>query len=258
MLSKKDWKSLAAISGIDADVLAQAISDEQEVKLELPKGEFFTEEKKATLLDNHGKRKYDEGVSKATKDAFEGKSKEDFLKEKVEAALEEAKVEPDKKVSELEKSISKLQQKLVDKEDAFTNLQQAMRQKEERINLQSLFPSLPENVGLSSDEATSLFLLSHEIREDGVYKAGILLKDDREAALSKEQAVQDFIKSKGWDKAPSGRGGGAAGQGGSGSTKPATMQEFEAMLKEKGIHAGSAEAQALLQEAAKESPAILD
>jgi len=253
MLSKEQTDAFAVMLGIEADVLAQAVSDEKEVKLELPKGRFLTSEKEEELLSNHGKRRYDSGIEKATKDAFDSKSKEDFIKEITDAALEEAKVEPNKKVIELEKSISNLQKIVVEKEDAFSNLQQAMQQKESRINLQSLFPSLPENVGLNTDEATSLFLMSHEVKEDGVYKAGVLLKGAHEEALTKEQAVKNFITDKGWDKKPSGRGGGAQSAAG-GVGKIETMEQFESMLKEKGLTVGSMEANALMNEVAKESP----
>ena len=59
MLSKEQMDSIAVMTGIKADVLAKAISDEQEVKLELPEGRFLTKDKEELLLDNHGKKKYD-------------------------------------------------------------------------------------------------------------------------------------------------------------------------------------------------------
>lgn len=250
--------SFAGLLGITADVLAKAISDEQEVEVEIPEGEFLTKEAKETILDNHGKRKYDEGVSKATKDAFDGKSKDDFLKEKIDVALEEAKVEPNKKVQELTNSLETLRGQLTEKDDAFSELQNKMKTKETRLKAQSFIPDLPETTGLSKEEATSLFFMGVEIKEDGIYKNGTLLKDNREAPLTLEQSVKSFVTEKGWDKAPSGRGGGAGNPpNGGNSGLPKTMEEYESAIKEKGFHPGSEEAKSLLAEAAKEAPEIL-
>jgi hypothetical protein len=259
MLSKKSMDALAAMTGIAADVLAKQISDEQEVELELPEGEFLTKEAKETILDNHGKRKYDEGISKATKDAFEGKSKDDFLKEKVDAALEEAKVKPNEKVKELEASLESLRTQLTNEKNAVTELQSKMKAKETRLEAQSFIPDLPETIGLSKAEATSLFFMGAEIKEDGIYRNGTLLKDSLETPLTLEQAVKSFVTEKGWDKtAPAGRGGGSGKPtGGSSSTLPKTLEEYESAIKEKGFHPGSEEAKSLLAEAAKEAPEIL-
>lgn len=258
MLSQKTLDAIAELYGITADVLAQNISDEQEIALDLPEGRFLSSEQEATLLDNHGKSRYDAGVSKATKDAFDGKSKEDFLKEIKSAALEEAKIEPNKKVAELQSSIETLQKQVTDKEDAYSNLETKMKQKELKLGVQALFPTLPDTLGINGAEATSLFLMNHEVKEDGIYKNGTLLKDNLQNPLSQADAVKAFVAEKGWDAAPGGRGGGAGGSGGTEGGKIKTMEAYEAHLKEKGLQVGSAEANALLDEIAKESPEILD
>jgi hypothetical protein len=263
MIPKEQMDSLAEMLGIKADVLAQAISDEQEVKLELPEGRFLTKEKEAILLDNHGKRKYDEGTSKATKDAFEGKSKEDFLsefaKEKVSEALESAKVKPNEKVAELESSLETLRNKLNQKDSEFESLQNTVKVEKTRLEAQSYIPELPETLGLKKSEAANLLLNGIEFKEDGIYKNGNLLKDNMEKPISLEDYVNSSISERGWGKQPTGRGGGSgASGGGSGSSgKPKTIEEYEAVIKEKGLHPGSADAQAILVDAAKENPEIL-
>lgn len=258
MLSKEKMDSLAAMLGIKADVLAKAISDEQEVELELPKGRFLTEEQESKILDNHGKRKYDEGISKATKYAFDGKNKDDFIKEFVDAALEEAKVEPNTKIKDLQDSLKNLQSQLLEKDTKYSQLESSVKVEKTKFKVQSLIPDLPEGLGLNKDEAASLFFMGIEQKEDGIYKNGKLLKDNMENALSLEDAVKSFVTEKGWDKAPSGRGGGAGGGAGKKvANTPKTMEEYENLLKEKGINVGSAEANAILREAAKETPEIL-
>ena len=145
----------------------------------------------------------------------------------------------------------------MEKDTAIDDIQNSVKQKESRYKVQSLFPDLPENTGLTKDEATSLFFMNAEIREDGVYKNGALLKDNLERPISLEDAVTGFVTEKGWNKVPTGRGGGATG-GNPPAGKPKTFEEFEATLKEKGLTLGSAEANALLQEVAKDNPEILD
>lgn len=265
MLSKQDWDALAVISGIKADVLAKAISDEQEVNLEFPKGRYLTKEQEDIILDNHGKRKYDEGISKALKVAFEGKSKEDFLadfsKEKIRAALEEAKVEPNKKIAELNDSLDKLRDQLNDKDAEYEKLQKSIEKEKYILEAQSYIPELSESIGLKKSEAVSLILSGVEKKEDGIYKNGELLKDSYESAISLETFIKDSVEQRGWtNNTPKGRGGGSNSSNDKSSTvsTPKTMQEFEAILQEKGIHAGSAEAQALLNEAAKQTPEILE
>lgn len=264
MLSKQNLDALAVISGIEADVLAKAISDEQEINLDFPEGRFLTKEKENILLDNHGKRKYDEGVSKTLKDVFEGKSKEDFLtdfsKEKIKAALEEAKVEPNKKIADLNDSLDKLRNQLSEKDTEYERLQKSIEKEKYILEAQSYIPELPESLGLKKAEAVSLILSGVEKKDDGIYKNGELLKDSYESAISLESFIKDAVDQRGWsNNNPTGRGGGSNASGSNSTTTstPKTMEEYEAILQEKGFHAGSAEAQALLQEAAKENPEIL-
>lgn len=264
MLSQKTKDAIAAMYGITADELATNISDEQEVELELPEGRFLTSEQEATLLDNHGKNRYDAGVSKATKDAFDGKSKDDFLadyaKEKVTEALEEAKVKPNEKIAELNASLEKLRNDLTEKDTAYETLQNSVQGERKMLEAQSYIPELPESLGLKKAEAAKLLLNGVEIKEDGVYKNGELVKDNMEKAQSLEDFIKESVDQRGWAKVPTGRGGGSGGAGGTGgsTSTPKTMEEYEKVLKDKGYHPGSEEAQALLKEAAKETPGILE
>lgn len=253
MLSKKTMDSLAAMTGISADVLAKAISDEQEKDLELPQGEFLTQDQKDKLLDNHGKRKYDEGVSKANKDAFDGGSKEDFIKGIKDAALEEAKVEPNKKIVELNQSIENLRTKLSEQETKYSSLESSVETERTRLKAQSFIPDLPDNIGLKKAEAAELLLKGVEFKDDGIYKDGNLVKDNMEKALTLEDFIKNSANERGWYEAPKGRGGGSGGSGGGSNGTPKSLEEYESLIKAKGIHPGSEEAQSLLAKAAQEN-----
>lgn len=180
---------------------------------------------------------------------FEGKKPEDFISNFKSKVLSEAKVEPNKKIEELESSLGKLRSQLEEKDSAFSELQTNIEQDKVKFKAQSLIPELSN--GLTRDEATSLFFMKHEIKEDGVYKDGQKLKDNLENPLSLEDSVKSFVQEKGWDsRQPSGRGGGARGEGETTSI-PTNDEEFESYIKEKGWSVGSQEANAVLVEMAK-------
>lgn len=269
MLSKKTMDAIAAIMGIEADVLATAISDEQESDISLPEGRFLKSADEITLLDNHGKRKYDEGKGKGLKEGmealgsitgieFDTSKVDDFVSKYKSSVLEEAKIEPNKKITELQTSIEALQGKIAEKDTAYTQLEGSIKKKEVQLGVQSLIPELPESLGLTKQEATSLFFMTHEIKEDGVYKDGVKLKDELQNDLTKESAVASFVSSRGWASNPSGRGGGAGGSGGTKTGKIQSMEDYESVLKERGLNVGGEEANAILMEAAKENPSLLD
>jgi hypothetical protein len=186
---------------------------------------------------------------------FEGKKPEDFMTNFKKQVLDEAKIEPDKKIGELETSLSNLQGKLTDKETELKDLVNSHKKADAKIKLQSYVPKLSDKLGLGKDDVISLFLKTHEIAEDGsVTKDGKTLKDGVENNLDAKTVISDFVKEKKWDVAPSGGGGGAGGGGGGSSSLPTTTEEYETALKEKGFSIGSTEANALLAEIVKENP----
>ena len=181
---------------------------------------------------------------------FEGKRQEDFINAYKTQILSEAKVEPNKKIDELNSSLEVLRGQLSEKDNAFEQLKTSVEVDKRKFKAQSLIPELPKELGLTKDEATSLYFMKHEIKEDGIYFNGEKQKDNMEKSLSFEDSVKSFVESRGWNKStPTGRGGGA--QGGSNNTLPTSLDEFEGYLKEKGINPGSQEANALLSEVVK-------
>ncbi len=246
MLSKESMDTIAAMIGVEADVLANAFSDEQEVKLDLPKGRFLTAEAEETLLDNHGKRKYDEGKSKASKDAFEGKSREDFLTGFKEEILEEAKIEPNKKLTEKDNALKALQDKyqldIAEKEREIDLFKNNLKSIETNSKVEGLIPELRD--GFTKSDARLLFNSSHEIKEDGVYKSGQLLVDDLQSPIDLKTAINNFITEKNWQKTEA-KGHGGKKTGSSAAT-PKNYEEYQEQLKSKGIKEGSHEAKQIL------------
>ena len=265
MLSQETLDAIAGTLGIEAEVFAKGVTSEDEVTLELPERKVFSISDYDTILDNKGKERYDVGKTAGNEMALKSLSEEvgidtaknasDFVSSYKALILEEAKAEPNQRISELEASVSNLQGVIETKNGEFNALEGKIKTDNQRHKVQGLIPTLPETIGLSKEEATSLFFMGVEVKEDGVYKNGVLQKDNLENPITLEQSVTDFVTARGWNKTPAGRGGGS---GGDGNTKPKTYDEFTAILSEKGLEEGSADANALLVEMAKENPSILD
>lgn len=267
MYNKATIDQIAGALGLNAEEFATGISSEDEQSLTLPSGRFLTSEQVETIKDNHGKTRYDAGAEASRDMLLKDMSKKVGFEESIKDPtkfidtfkaniLKEAKVEPNQKLAEAETSISNLRNKITEMDTDYLKLQSEVTEKEVRFNVKSFIPDIPESLGISKDDATNLFFLANDIKEDGVYKNGVHLKDSLEKPLTVQEAVSSFITDKGWNTKPSGRGGGSGG--GTGGSLPKTMEDYQSTLKERGLSEGSAEANALLTEIAKENPEILD
>ncbi len=253
-------KSLAKLAKVDnVEEFTQALqSEKDESTYDFSNLIVRTKEDDETMKTNL----LDSSKSKIFKDAFEiqiknmkkdlglefeGKKSEDFIDAFKTSILKDAKIEPNKKIEELQTSLGKVQGLLTEKENEIDSLQSSYKQKETKLQAQSYFPTLPESIGLNQAEATSLYFMSHEIKDDGIYKNGERQKDDHEKVFDLKQSIEAFVSEKKWNATPSGRGGGAGKSGGEPNGKPKTIEEYESYIKDKGINPASVEANALLQ-----------
>lgn len=252
MLSQETMDSLAVISGINADVLAQAISDEQEATLELPKGRFLTDENESKLLDNHGKKKYDEGKSKTLKEVFEGKDKDEFLNSFKSSILDEAKLEPNEKLTEKDNAIKALQDSLRGKETEIETFKSTLESTKRQANAMSNMPKLREDLGLRRSEALSIILSDVEQTEDGIVKNGKLLVDEYQSAISLEDFLKNETNERGWiEKKIQGHAG---SQGKQTVTTPKSYNDFLKYCESKNWKEGSYEAKQYLTQIRGKNP----
>lgn len=265
-MNKKLIEAIAGRLNLDVEALTKNLASEEEAEIKIPEGKLYSDEDIETLKNNHGKDRYEAGKTAEREVTYKNLSREagletikdpsEFMKAYQAKILKDAKIEPEAKVKELTSDLEKLQAQIQEKEKAFTDLENSHKSEKTKFTVQSKL-KVPETLGLSQEEATSLFFMNHEVKDDGVYKNGELMKDHLARPIPVEQAAEMFVADKGWNvETPKGRGGGAKGEGG--KTKITTFEEFEKDLEAKGINPNSAEAQAYLQEVAKESPEILD
>jgi len=252
MLSQQTMDSLAVISGIKADVLAQAISDEQETELELPTGVFLTDDQKATLLDNHGKKKYDEGKSKTLKEVFEGKDKDEFLNSFKSTILDEAKLEPNEKLAEKDNAIKALQDLVKQKETEVETFKSTIESTKRQANALSTMPKLRDDLGIKPKEALSIILNGVEQTDEGIVKDGKLLVDELQSPISLESFLNKETNERGWVKKTI-QGHGDKKPGFKGSA-PKTYGEFQKVCESKGWNEGSFEAKQYLKGVKSKNP----
>lgn len=262
-MNKKVLEQIAGTLKLDAEVLAKSLESEDST-LDLPKVYFDSDIE--TIKDNLGKEKYDEGAKASREITMKElsdlagfnervKDKEQFISKFKENILKDSSIEPNKKVEELTNSVTNLQKLLQQKDSEINNVKSEYQQKETRFKVQSLIPDLSEKIGLTKDEATSLFFMNYEIKDDGVYKDGKIVKGELENPLSLEETVNSFVSQKGWNTAepPKGRGGQPSG----GTTpKVSNLDEFNELAASKGYNVGSSQYNALLAETIKENPQL--
>lgn len=269
MYKKEILDQIAGKLGLNAEEFAQGLTSEQEVELTLPNGIFLSDDDKETLLDNHGKARYDAGktageeillkdMSKLAGFDESIKDKSKFLetyKSKVEG---EANIKPNEKVKELETSLETLRGQIAEKDSAYSELQGSLESIKQRSNLLGSLPKIKDDLGLNKDEVLDMYLKSHKIVDGTVEKDGVILKDNLEKPISVNDSLNNFITERGWNFQESGGKQGRGGRGTGGQGAKLSYEDYMSELKEKGLHEGSAEAQSLLKEYAEQNPEILN
>lgn len=245
MLKKEQLDALAKLTGIDN--LAAAITDEKEVEITVPEGAVYSDDNLNTLKANEYKRGQTAGVEIAVKDFkqktgldFQGKTIDGLAKAIEEKTLADAKIEPEKKVKEL-------QDKLATVQATATELQTKLADKDKEVASVKLHTELVKHVPagtlLEPDEVVTLMKAKgYEFKaEDGkvvAYLNGHPVQDK----LANATPVADVIKGFATEKKliatkaepPGGRGGKSDPPGGKGGTYAKASEikaEFEAAGK---------------------------
>ena len=263
---KDDFKKfLTDTLGVDVEALTKAIASEDEVEVSFKSDVTIMDDAALTSLkDDMKKAGYNEGktagVEIAIKNArekygleFEGKTIDNFAESLKTKALNDAKIEPNKKIQDLTDSLSNLQKQyttdIESKESEITRLQSEMKGSKIKATIQGLMPQGIKAV--KPNQFATLIGMEYEFDYDEngnlvAKKNGTILKDKLEKPLPVADILGDFARNNGWvDK--DGRGDGDAG-GGTGSDKFKNMNEVMKHLEESKIDPMSAEGEKIIQE----------
>jgi len=245
MIKKDQIPTLAKFLKIKDTDLEAALTSTEEVELTIPELTVLTPDELKTRDDNQKKNGYNEGKTaslemlvKDTKEKlgleFEGKDPEKLFAAIQKKALDDAKIEPNAKVKELQAAVEKQQATIL----AFESEKQAMQSQIEAVKTDSqllgLFPANRLGV-LNDEEYLTIFKRDYTIAvEDGkqvVKKGGEILRDKTtQAPIAPKDAVTSVFTERNWlDSAAAGQ----QGRGGKNDPPPAGIHlKLSSLTKE--------------------------
>ena len=244
-----------------AEVLQKAIEAKEETQLEFVDGRFVTDselDEVKTKVRNEGKKEgqtigYDFAMKDLKKDfgiEIEGKDRETIVKTVKETILSTAKIEPNKKISELEQSLQNLRNQYDSDLKAKSGEVETYQKKLKEISLfTELQKNVPEVKGLNVNQFVTLAKTEFEFDFDEnngliAKKSGQLIKDKMERPIPVKDILTDFATQNGWF--------GSAGRGGNNQTGQTsefkTMNDVWRHMEQNNINPESAEGQRLLTE----------
>jgi len=260
----KNIDELAKFVKGGADVLQKALTTNEEISLEFNEGSFVSDSDLETLKTNQfelGKKEghtigYDFAMKDFKKDAgleIEGKDRKLILDALQKKIIADAKIEPDKKIQELNTSLENLRSQynadLGAKDSEITNLNGKLR----TIKIDSdLSVRVPDGLnGLNTNQfmmlAKSEFNFDYDDSGNLVAKKGdSILKDKMEKPIPVNEILNDFAIQNNWIT-KNGRGGGNE-QGRNGSSEFKSLNDVYKHMETNKINPMSSEGQKLIDE----------
>lgn len=223
--------------------LLQAIESQEVVKVELPELEVFKKEDYNARIENLKSTFQKQGQDFLIKEAkqkfgleFEGKSI-DTLAEKLRAkALEEAKVEPNEKVKELQSDLEKLRKNLEEKDNLIIQKENEFKQKEtKRLIKDTLLSKMNVETTIPKEDVLTILQSKYEI---DVENDNIIFKQNGEVLKNNttlnpktvDELYAEFLPS--YAKQPT---GGKGEKNETGHRKANSLEMFNEEMQNKGI-----------------------
>lgn len=197
-----------------AEVLQKAMTSEEKVSLELIDGRFVTDSDldsmKASVREEAKKEGQTIGYDFAMKDIkkdfgleIEGKDRKAIIEAARDNILSAAKVEPNKKISELERSLENLRKEFgTEKETWETEKNQYQKKFKDISVMTELERNIPDLKGLKKNQFTTLVKSEYEFDfDDGVLiakKNGTPVKNKMEQNIPVKDILTDYATQNGW------------------------------------------------------------
>jgi hypothetical protein len=244
-LKKEVLKKIAALLKLKEADLETAIKDEKEVDLVIDeKLNTFTEDELKTLKDNEYKTGKEKGVEIAVKEAkeeegleFQGKTIKGLLEAKAKKALADAKLTPDKQVTDLQQKVDNLQTTVKTYEKQIADKDAEVDGIVINSELRKHIPIGEESVFDQDDVIAKMKRSGYDFkRENGKvvpYKDGKVVIDKVSNAREAKDVVTDFMVEKKLITKEAGIGG-----RGDGDRKPAGKVTKMSELKKQFADAG--------------------
>lgn len=262
MIKDETWQELAKRTGLAADKLKEVIASEKEEDIELSSVTILNDDQLNELKETIGKSSAKNGAKtmiemevKALRDkhelSFEGKTIDNLLSAFADKKVSEAKIEPNKKVTDALESIKNLQNTynndigLKDSEIAkLTNRLTEFKTNGELVN------HIPDGLhGIDSRDFLTIAKTKAEFTYDDegslvVMEGGKIKRDKMEKPISPKQWLTDLAIEKKWVES-GGRGGDNSSGGQSGFK---TMNDLFKHMETNKINPLSAAGKKLVEE----------
>lgn len=270
MLSKETIKQIASKLKLKVEDLESAIASTDEVKVDIPELTILTTEELTSRDENIGKTKYNEGktagVEMGVKELknelgldFDGKDIKSLVKAVETKTLNDAKIEPNKKVEELNTVVANLQKTIAEKESEKTNLLNQLQTTSLNTKILQMMPSNRLNT-LSDNEYLTLIKANYEIvTEDGkevVKQNGNILRNQTtQSPLEPKEVINSFFNEKKLIATqPGGQGGQGGGNSGGNSGVFTKLSELTEKYQKEGKSIQGSEFASAVAEARKANP----
>jgi len=246
-MALENIQELEQTFGLEEGKLKEMITSEDNHKIDLEPYVISKKEDYESRLENIKKESKVAAVEIAIKNArnelgldFQGKTMENLLesfKAKVEA---DSKIEPNQKVSELQKDLDTLRKANGDWEGKFNDLQGTYKQKEQQRTINNtLLKAIPDNTTIPKEDVLAILRAKYDfsIGDDGfeIAKDGVVQKNTTTLnKLTPKEFMTDVINP--YLKKPD---GGAGGSDSSNDGKETSLELFTKKMADKGISVGS-------------------
>lgn len=270
MLSKETLKTIASKLKLKVEDLESAIASTDEVKVDIPELTVLTAEELTARDENIGKTKYNEGktagVEMGVKELknelgleFDGKDIKSLVKAVETKTLNDAKIEPNKKVEELNTVVANLQKTIAEKETEKTQLINQLQTTSLNTELLTMMPSNRLNT-LSDNEYLTLIKANYEIvEEDGkkvIKKDGNIIRNaTTQSPLDPKEVITNFFTEKKLITTTQGSQGGQGGGNSGGNAGVFTkLSELSEKFQKEGKNVQGSEFATAVAEARKANP----
>lgn len=270
MLNKETINKIAKSLKLKVEELESALTNETEVALVIPELTILTAEEITARDENIGRTKYNEGktagVEMGVKELknelgldFDGKDIKSLVNAVQKKTLDDAKIEPNKKVEELNNVVANLQKTIADKESEKTALVTQLQTTTLNTKILSAMPS-NRLTTLNDNEYLTLIKSSYEFaEEDGKIVAkkdgNIVRNPTTQSPLDAKEVIESFFTEKKFITTGNGGQGGQGGGNSGGNAGVFTkLSELEGKFVKEGKSLQGTEFASAVAEARKANP----
>jgi len=270
MLSKETLTKIASTLKLKVEDLETAIKSETEVSVDIPTLTVLTADELTARDENIGRTKYNEGktagVEMGVKELknelgleFDGKDIKSLVNAVQTKTLADAKVEPNKKVEELNMVVANLQKTIAEKETEKSTILNQLQTTTLNTKILGLLPQNRSSV-LNDDEYMTLVKKVYEFAEEEgklvVKKDGNIVRNaTTQSPLEPKEVLDSFFTERKFIEQKQGNQGGQGGGNSGGNAGVFTkLSELEQKFVKDGKSLQGTEFASAVAEARKANP----